>query len=116
MVSYFKNHLLGAGRYCAAMLLALLFLSAYACGPKEEGKKEVPSRDINEVMNSHVDELMAIPGVAGVAVSELDDKTPCILVLVVEETDEINHKVPQKLEGHPVRLFVSGKIIPLQGE
>lgn len=97
-------------------MLTLLFLSASACGPQKEGKKEVPNRDINEVMNSHVDELMSIPGVVGVAVGELDDKTPCILVLVVEESEEISRRIPKKLEGHPVRLFVSGEIKPMQGE
>ena len=114
IMSDHENRLLGLGRCWVAMLLALLLLSA--CGPQEKGKEEVPSRDINEVMNSHVDELMSIPGVVGVAVGELDDKTPCILVLVVEESGEINRKVPKKLEGHPVRLFVSGKIVPLRGE
>jgi hypothetical protein len=102
--------------WCCVAVLALLLLNSSACGPQKEGKKEVPVRDINEVMNSHVDELMSIPGVVGVAVSELDDKTPCILVLVVEESDEINRKVPKKLEGHPVRLFVSGEIRPMRGE
>jgi hypothetical protein len=115
MISNHENRLPSLGRCCVAVL-ALLLLNSSACGPQKEGRKEVPSRDINEVMNSHVVELMSIPGVVGVAVGELDDKTPCILILVVEKSDEINRKVPKKLEGHPVRIFVSGEIRPMRGE
>ena len=76
----------------------------------------MPQRDINAVKEAHVNELMAIPNVVGVAVGALDDGTPCILVLVVEETDEIDRRVPKKLEGHPIRVFVSGEIKPMDSD
>lgn len=76
----------------------------------------MPNRDINAVMDDHVKELMAIPGVVGVAVGALDDGTPYIMVLVVEETSEIIQKVPTVLEGHPVRIVVSGEIRPMKGD
>lgn len=76
----------------------------------------MPSRDINAVMTDHTTELMAIPGVTGTAIGELDDHTPCILVLVEKETDEIKKAVPKKLEGHPVQLLVTGKIVPMGTE
>ncbi len=87
-----------------------------ACHPHIESRDEVPQRDINTVMEAHVNDLMAIPGVTGVAIGEMEDKTPCILVLVVEETDEINRRIPKTLEGHPVRIFESGEIKPMQGD
>ena len=76
----------------------------------------MPDTDINTVMEAHVEELMAIPGVTGVAVGETEDRTPCILVLVMEETEDIKEKIPDQLEGHPVRLMVSGEIKPMQGD
>jgi hypothetical protein len=67
-------------------------------------------------MEAHVDELMAIPGVTGVATGELDDRTPCILVLTAESPDEIDLGVPDILEGYPVRLLESGEIRPMRGD
>ena len=73
-------------------------------------------RDIKTVMEAHAGELMAIPGVTGVAIGELEDRTPCILVLVAESTDEIVRGIPDILEGLPVRLLESGEIKPMRGD
>jgi len=75
----------------------------------------MPTRDITAVMNDHVNELMSIPGVVGVAVGELENKIPCIQVLVVEKSAEIDQRVPKSLEGHPVSIIVSGIIKPMPG-
>jgi hypothetical protein len=74
------------------------------------------SRDITTVMNDHISELMAIPGVTGVAVGAMDDGTPCILVLVVKRTDETTTKIPKSIEGHPVKILESGVIKPMGGK
>lgn len=71
-------------------------------------------RDIKTVMEAHAGVLMAIPGVTGVAIGELEDRTPCILVLVVESPDKIARGIPDILEGHPVRLLESGEIRPMR--
>ena len=71
-------------------------------------------RDIKTVMEAHADELMALPGVTGVAIGELEDRTPCILVLTVESPDKISGGIPDILEGHPVRLLESGEIRPMR--
>ena len=76
----------------------------------------MPTRDINTVKEAHTDELMAIPNVVGVAVGALDDGTPCVLVLLAEETEETKRKIPQKLEGHPVKVLVTGEIKPMDGK
>lgn len=97
------------------LLLAGLLVFPVACHRQKESKPEVPTRDINAVMADHTSELMAIPGVTGVAIGELDDHTPCILVLVEEKTEAVERAVPKVIEGHPVRLYVSGKIVPMKG-
>lgn len=101
-------------RLCLCMALLLVIVAgAISCGTQKESKDEMPTRDINAVMTDHTTELIAIPGVTGVAIGELEDHTPCILVLVEEESDEIKKAVPKKLEGHPVQLLVTGKIVPM---
>lgn len=97
-------------------ILVLMLFGANSCNKTNESGDAVPGSDINTVMESNTDSLMAIPGVTGVAIGEMEDKTPCILVLVVEETDEINRMIPKTLEGHPVRIFESGEIKPMRGD
>lgn len=97
------------------MAIAALFILGAACQGNQESESEVPTRDINAVMEAHTAELMAIPGVTGVAIGETEDKTPCILVLVMEESDQIKQAVPKQIEGHPTRLLVTGEIKPMQG-
>jgi hypothetical protein len=85
-------------------------------GIRVEWEKEAASmsgRGIEQVMNEHGDEMMAVPGVAGVAVGALEDGTPCILVLVTERSAALRGKIPATLEGHPVKVVVSGKIRPM---
>ncbi len=71
------------------------------------------TEDAIRVMDAHVGELMAIPGVAGVAVGALGDGKPCIRVYVVRETGEHSGKIPKELEGIPVVVEVSGEIRPM---
>ena len=75
-----------------------------------------PGRDINAVMEDHVQELMAMDGVVGVAVSETGEGVPCIMILLLELTDARKRALPETIEGHPVCLFESGEIRPLGGE
>jgi hypothetical protein len=71
-------------------------------------------KDINAVLRDHDKELMAIPGVVGVYVGLMpDDKTPCLKVMVVKKTEELEKKIPKTLEGYTVLLEESGVIRPL---
>jgi hypothetical protein len=115
-MQYQRDSMMYIGRIGATILATSILLFVGACRSHKESKTEVPTRDINAVMTDHTPELMGIPGVQGVAIGELEDHTPCILVLVEKETDEIDQKVPRFLEGHPVRLLVSGVIRPMKGK
>lgn len=71
---------------------------------------------IARLIEAHAAELMAIPGVEGVAMGLLDDgKTPCLQILVVRRTPELEARLPARLEGHPVVLVESGELRPLDG-
>jgi hypothetical protein len=74
----------------------------------------MPQLDINEVLRSHDRQLMTIPGVVGVYVGVLDDEvTPCLKVMVVEATPELEKKLPKSLEGYAVVIEATGIIRPM---
>jgi hypothetical protein len=101
------------------MMTAVALANAPGCGTvarHEREREAMPTGDINRVMESHVDSLMAIPGVVGVAIGALDDGSPCIRVLVVRDTPELRRLIPEKLEGFPVVIDETGRIRALSDE
>jgi hypothetical protein len=101
------------------VLFASLIL-LYGCHP---GARQVrapgstmPQRNINTVLRAHDQELLAIPGVVGVYVGlQPDQKTPCLRVMVVKKTKDLEQAIPKSLEGYPVELEETGVIRPMQG-
>ncbi|HKZ39281.1 MAG TPA: hypothetical protein VJ184_16575 [Chryseolinea sp.] len=77
------------------------------------GQSLMAMRDINDVMKSHTEELMSIPGVVGVYIGALEDGSPCIKVMVIEKTPELERIIPNVLEGYPVLIIETGEIRPL---
>ena len=77
------------------------------------GQAEMATRDIKEVMEGHTEELMAIPGVVGVYIGALEGGSPCIKVMVIEKTPELERIIPNVLEGYPVLIIETGEIRPL---
>jgi len=96
-------------------LIPVVFVAALTVSCKEASQTggNVSKPDINQVVDRNASQLMEIPGVTGVAVGALDDGTPCVMVLILEDSDEIKSRLPDTLEGHPVTTFVSGKIEPM---
>ena len=107
-------------RHGWAIILAFAVLVGGAsCGKSPENERSaeiVPGEAVVKAMDAHVDELMAIPGVVGVAVGALDDGKPCIMVLVVKKTPKSEKLIPRAIEGFPVRIEVSGEIRPMRGD
>jgi hypothetical protein len=89
---------------------------APSCKEQSESGGHVAVHDINAVLESHAGELMQIPGVTGVAVGELDDGTPCLVIFILEDSARIKAALPDSIEGHPVQTFVSGEIKPMEGD
>jgi hypothetical protein len=95
-----------AGFVCAALLLALIGGQTMA-----QSNSSSPRRDINAVLAAHDKELLAIPGVAGVYVGTLDDRrTPCLKVMLAQDTPELRRAIPATIEGYPVLVEVTGEI------
>ena len=73
-----------------------------------EGQK-MSTRTIEQVLQEHAGELISLAGVVGVA-QGLDDGKPCIKVLVIEKTAELEQKIPKVLQGYPVVVEQTGEI------
>lgn len=100
----------------ATVALALAVgLAAGACREEspQQGGASMPLRDIQVVQEENIPALMARPGVVGVAIGALDDGTPCIAVYVATAADSVRLALPSDIEGHPVRVEVTGEIRPL---
>jgi hypothetical protein len=59
------------------------------------------AKNIKEVLKKHVDEIMNIPGVAGVGEGESQGK-PCIRVFLLGGSPESLKKIPAVIGGYPV--------------
>lgn len=68
-------------------------------------------KTIEAVLAAHTDSLMAVPGVLGTAIGRCDG-APCIRILVNRVSDEVQRRIPSQLEGFPVRIDVTGRIVP----
>jgi len=64
---------------------------------------------IEEALKKHTEELLATPGVVGIG-QGLCDGMPCIKVLVIERTPEIEQRIPDTVEGYRVEVEVTGRI------
>lgn len=70
-------------------------------------------RDINLVLEDHSAELLALPEVVGFYVGQLRDGRACITVLLRSDNPEAKKNIPPTLEGHPVRIEVTGEFRPM---
>jgi hypothetical protein len=81
-------------------------------GVQREGSgAPVAVRSIDEVLKSHTDSLMALPGVVGTAIG-LCDGERCIKVLVADSSVATKARIPARLEGYRVVTEVTGTIRP----
>jgi len=105
-----------AGRATLLMLLFLLFAAgiAVSCArPRETGVRNVTFEQVQTIMDRHVADLMKVPGVVGVSIGALEDKTWTIQILVKDSEAAGNPKLPKEIEGVPVVVEVTGEIRPL---
>ena len=102
-----------------ALLSLLLLLLVSGCragsGGPSTGDNQMPKRDINAVLRDHDQELMATPGVVGVYVGLLgDQKTPCLRVMIVKNSKDLERALPKSLEGYKVEVEETGNIRPMK--
>jgi hypothetical protein len=73
------------------------------------GKNPMAAETIKEVLKKHTRDLMSMPGVVGTGQGLCEGK-PCIKVLVIEKTPDLDQKIPKTLDGYPVVIEETGPI------
>lgn len=113
MNTYVKKYFI----FLELLLLFVIMVLGVGCQTNirsdAKGQGEMPKSNINVVMEAHTKELMALPGVVGVYIGALEDGSPCIKVMVIEKTPELERRIPNVLEGFPVVIIETGEILPL---
>jgi hypothetical protein len=71
------------------------------------GRQIVPT--IREVRLRHEDDLLALPGVVGVA-DAMAGGDPVIQVLMSDDIAEHRVAIPERIEGYPVEIISIGQI------
>lgn len=94
------------------LLVVLVSIILFSCQNKKEEitMEQKDFEKIKTVMDAHVDSLMAIEGVVGVAIGAMDDESLCIKVMVKRDDPELNKRIPDQLENYPVVIEVTGVI------
>jgi len=64
--------------------------------------------EVGEVLKRHTAELMAVPGVVGVAEGKFRGK-PCIKVFVRDRTHELLRQIPKTIEGFLIQIEEGGE-------
>ena len=100
----------GSGCTVATLLVAGVLASCTARHDREE-TQAVTSKTIEAVLAAHTDSLMALPGVVGTAIG-LCDGAPCIRVFLADSGAAARRRIPQELEGYPLKVEVTGPIRP----
>jgi hypothetical protein len=90
------------------IVLSIGLISASCVRHRPERKAgEIHNRSIEQVFDSHREALLATPGVVGVGIARLEAK-PCIVVMVMESTPDLENHVPKQLEGYTVIIELIG--------
>jgi len=100
--------------FCTALLSMACPSGTQSPVVQTRQQESMAQKDINAVLNDHEGELMSLPGVVGVYVGLLpDEKTLCLKVMVIKETEVLKQRIPTSLDGHAVLIEESGVIRPL---
>jgi len=82
-----------------------------------EDQSPAARRDINAVLRDHENELLVIKNVVGVYVGlENDGRTPCLHVMLAQDSSEARQAIPSQIEGYKVVVEITGEIRPLPGQ
>ncbi len=97
------------------LLVGLLGGCARQVAINDQGKDHMAPVKIEEVLEKHTDEWLAIPGVVGAAIGESKGRR-CIQILIVRTTRELSTRIPSQVDGYPVVIKETGEFRALETE
>ena len=98
------------GRVLFGLVAAACLMGCMTAGMvDQEGQAVMAKKTIEKVLREHSGRLMSIPGVVGTA-EGLKDGRPCVKVLIIQKTPELEREIPRNLEGYPVEIVETGEI------
>lgn len=71
--------------------------------------------DIEQANRTLTDSVIDLPGVSGVGIGECDGE-PCLVVMVVEKTDDLLEAIPASVDGFAVVVQETGAFRALDDE
>lgn len=112
----------GSRAWRLRLVVAPALAAALASGCRDGAPAPEPTgetmstRPVAEVIATHADSLMALPGVVGLYEGRLDDGTPCVKIMVARSDAALRARLPRTLEGHPVVIEETGEIRAMPGD
>jgi hypothetical protein len=73
------------------------------------------NRSVEQVFDSHRDNILSTPGVVGAGIAKLNGK-PCIMVMVKEMTSDLENHIPKELDGYSVIIEITGDFKALDSQ
>jgi len=106
------------GRHCFGIGLGCLLLFLLGVhNQMAEDQSPAARRDISAVLRDHEKELLVIENLVGVYVGlENDGRTPCLHVMLAQDSSEARQAIPSQIEGYKVVVEITGEIRPLPGQ
>lgn len=108
---------LGGGRILSVALGLILVALAFTTGwGDDRGSPDAATseRTLYQVQEAHEEAWRAVEGVVGTGAGACDGEA-CIKVFVRERTEAVEEAIPSEVEGHPVRIEVTGGFEPQDG-
>lgn len=96
----------------SGVLSAMVFflgLSAAACATQSRASQPPKRPSIEDVRQRYEEELLAIPGVVGIATGICRNEA-CIVVMVTRRSEELQREIPAAIEGYEVKLLEVGDV------
>jgi type IV secretory pathway VirB2 component (pilin) len=77
----------------------------------QEGVEELSTKSIDQVLEQHTADWMAVPGVVGTGIGHCEGR-PCIKIFVAKKTESLLQKLPVEQDGYLVDVIETGEIRP----
>ncbi len=100
------------GKTCTPSAFAGTSTGSFAAGTQDR-QRLAGIAIATDVKERHSTALFGVPGVVGhgVGFSEIDPEAPVIQVYVVRATEKVRQALPTELEGIPVKIVVTGRLV-----